>query len=98
MMAEVQTIAEKLGIRFGITLEQRIAGAEKVGTHKTSMLQDIEASSRTEIDALVGSGVEMGRLTHTHHIDAIYASVKLLEQSLGYPREEGTLQVLDQQQ
>jgi 2-dehydropantoate 2-reductase len=88
MMAEAQTIAETLGIRFGITLEQRIAGAEKVGAHKTSMLQDMEAGRRTEIDALVGSVVELGRLTHTPtpHIDAIYASVKLLEQSLGYPR------------
>jgi 2-dehydropantoate 2-reductase len=87
MMAEAQTIAEKLGIRFGITLEQRIAGAEKVGAHKTSMLQDIEAGRRTEIDALVGSVVELGRLTHTPtpHIDAVYASVKLLENTCATP-------------
>jgi 2-dehydropantoate 2-reductase len=81
MMSEAQTIAEKLGIEFGITLEQRIAGAEKVGAHKTSMLQDIEAGRSTELDALVGSVAELGRLTQTPtpHIDAIYASVKLLE-------------------
>jgi 2-dehydropantoate 2-reductase len=84
MMREAQTIAEKLGIEFGITLEQRIAGAEKVGAHKTSMLQDIEAGRSTEVDALVGAVAALGRLTQTPtpHIDSIYASVKLLEKSL----------------
>ena len=81
MMLEAQTIAEKLGVDFGISLEKRIAGAESVGAHKTSMLQDIEAHRPTEVDAIVGSVVELGRLTETPtpHIDAIYASVKLLE-------------------
>ncbi|BAZ32150.1 2-dehydropantoate 2-reductase [Cylindrospermum sp. NIES-4074] len=81
IMIEVQAIAEKLGINFGITLEQRINGAEKVGAHKTSMLQDIEAKRPTEIDAIVGAVIELGKLTQipTPHIDAIYASVKLLE-------------------
>lgn len=81
MMSEAQAIAEKLGIDFGITLEQRINGAEKVGAHKTSMLQDIEANRPTEIDAIVGAVAELGRLTGipTPYINAIYASVKLLE-------------------
>jgi 2-dehydropantoate 2-reductase len=63
-----------------VSLEQRIAGAEKVGAHKTSMLQDVEAGRPPEIDALVGSVVELGRLTGTPtpHIDAVYALVKLL--------------------
>lgn len=80
MMAEAQAIAEKLGIDFGITIEQRIAGAEQVGAHKTSMLQDVEAHRPTEIDALTGAVIELGRLTETPtpHIDAIYAAVKLL--------------------
>jgi 2-dehydropantoate 2-reductase len=84
MMAEGQAIAEKLGITFEISIEQRIDGAKRVGAHKTSMLQDIEAGRSTEVDALVGAVVELGRLTGTPtpHIDAIYASVKLLEQSL----------------
>ncbi len=89
MMLEAQAIAEKLGIEFGVTVEQRIAGAAEVGTHKTSMLQDIEAGRATEADALVGAVAELGRLTDTPtpHIDAIYASVKLLEQTLlGAPR------------
>jgi 2-dehydropantoate 2-reductase len=84
MMLEAQAIAEKLGIDFGITLEQRIEGAAKVGAHKTSMLQDIEAGRPTEIDAIVGAVSELGRLTGvpTPHIDAIYASVKLLEKTV----------------
>ncbi|TAF03249.1 MAG: 2-dehydropantoate 2-reductase [Nostocales cyanobacterium] len=81
MMLEAQTIAEKLGINFGISLEQRINGAEKVGAHKTSMLQDIEAGRSTEIEAIVGAVVELGKITQTStpHINAIYASMKLLE-------------------
>ena len=84
MMLEAQAIAEKLGVEFGVTLEQRIDGAEKVGAHKTSMLQDIELGRPTEVDALVGAVAELGRLTNTPtpHIDAVYASVKLLERSL----------------
>lgn len=86
MMSEAQAIAEKLGISFGITLEQRIDGAEKVGAHKTSMLQDIEVGRPTEIDAIVGAVAELGKLTQspTPHIDAVYASVKLLETTLRY--------------
>lgn len=87
MMTEAQTIAEKLGITFGVTLEQRINGAEQVGAHKTSMLQDIETGRPTEIDAIVGAVAELGRLTDTltPAIDAIYASVKLLGKTLRQP-------------
>jgi 2-dehydropantoate 2-reductase len=84
MMLEAQAIAEKLDINFAISLEKRINGAEQVGAHKTSMLQDIEAGRPTEIDAIVGAVAELGKLTQvsTPHIDAIYASVKLLEKTL----------------
>jgi 2-dehydropantoate 2-reductase len=84
VMSEAQAIAEKLGIDFGISLEQRIDGAEQVGAHKTSMLQDIEASRPTEIDAIVGAVAELGRLTQvpTPCLDSLYASVKLLEKTL----------------
>ena len=84
MMTEAQTIAHKLGITFRVGLEKRIAGAEKVGKHKTSMLQDVEAGRAPEIDALVGSVVELGRLTHTRtpHIDAVYALTKLLAETI----------------
>lgn len=88
MMREAQAIANKLGIEFRVSLDKRIAGAERVGKHKTSMLQDIEAGRAPEIDALVGSVVELGRLTGTPtpHIDAVYALVKLLARSMA---EEG---------
>ena len=84
MMREAQAIAGKLGIEFRVSLEKRIAGAEKVGKHKTSMLQDIEAGRAPEIDALVGSVVELGRLTDTPtpHIDTVYALVKLLAKTM----------------
>lgn len=84
MMREAQNVANKLGIEFRVTLEKRIAGAEKVGKHKTSMLQDIEAGRAVEIDALVGAVIELGRLTHTPtpHIDTVYALVKLLSKAM----------------
>lgn len=88
MMSEAQSVAHKLGITFRVSLEKRIAGAEKVGKHKTSMLQDIEAGRAAEIDALVGSVVELGRLTHTPtpHIDTVYALVKLLARTIAEER------------
>jgi len=88
MMTEAQNIANKLGITFRVPLERRLAGAEKVGKHKTSMLQDIEARREPEIEALVGSVVEMGRLTQTPtpHIDAVYALTKLLAKTLAEER------------
>ena len=84
MMREAQTVAGKLGIEFRVPLDKRIAGAEKVGRHKTSMLQDIEAGRAPEIDALVGSVAELARLTETPtpHIDAVYALVKLLARNM----------------
>jgi 2-dehydropantoate 2-reductase len=84
MMQEAQAVANKLGIEFRVTLDKRIAGAEKVGKHKTSMLQDIEAGRGSEIDALVGAVVELGRLTDTPtpHIDTAYALVKLLDRTV----------------
>ena len=88
MMIEAQAIAHKLGIEFRHTIEKRIAGAEGVGKHKTSMLQDVEAGRALEVEAMVGAVVEIGRLTGTPtpHIDAVYACVKLLDGTMG---EEG---------
>ena len=94
MMREAQAVAHKLGIEFRVTLDKRIAGAEKVGKHKTSMLQDIEAGRAPEIDALVGTVVELGRLTDTPtpHIDTVYALVKLLGKSMEEQRGRVRLQ------
>jgi 2-dehydropantoate 2-reductase len=84
MMREAQDVAHKLGITFRVPLEKRIAGAEKVGKHKTSMLQDVEAGREPEIDALVGSVVELARLTDTPtpHIDTVLSLVKLLAKTM----------------
>lgn len=84
MMREAQAVASKLGIEFRVTLDKRIAGAEKVGKHKTSMLQDVEAGRAPEIDALVGAVVELARLTETPtpHIDTVYSLVKLLARTM----------------
>jgi len=80
MMAEAQAIAEKLGVVFRVDIERRISGAEKVGKHKTSMLQDLEAGNILEIDALLGSVIEMGRITDTPTpcLSTVFALTKLL--------------------
>lgn len=87
MMEEAQVIANQLGITFRLTIDKRIAGAESVGKHKTSMLQDVEAGRPLEVEALMGTVVELGRVTNTPtpHIDAVYALVKLLDRVM---REE----------
>jgi 2-dehydropantoate 2-reductase len=94
MMREAQDVAAKLGISFRVTLDKRIAGAEKVGRHKTSMLQDIEAGRAPEIDALVGSVAELARMTDTPtpHIDTVYALVKLLARNMEAERGRVSMQ------
>jgi 2-dehydropantoate 2-reductase len=80
MMREAQAVAEKLGASFRVPLEKRIKGAAKVGKHKTSMLQDVEAGREIEIDALVGAVVELGirAAVPTPTIQAVYQASKLL--------------------
>ena len=84
MMTEAQAVAQRLGVVFKVSLDQRIAGAEAVGAHKTSMLVDVEHGRALELEALVGSVVELGRITGlpTPTIDAIYAVTKLLGRTL----------------
>jgi 2-dehydropantoate 2-reductase len=89
MMGEAVQIAEKLGLRIRISIEQRIDGAEKVGAHKTSMLQDAEAGRPLEIGPLIGAFVELGRLTETPMpaTETVHSLVSLLDSRL---RREGT--------
>jgi 2-dehydropantoate 2-reductase len=77
IMIEAKEIAEKLGVVFPIDVEKRLAGAEAVGAHKTSMLQDLERGRPMEIDALVTAVQELARLTATPtpHLDAVLALV-----------------------
>jgi 2-dehydropantoate 2-reductase len=84
MMTEAEAVANKLGVTLRVSIERRIAGAEKVGAHKTSMLQDVEHGRPIEIEALVGSVVELGALTGTPtpYISAVYACTTLLAKTL----------------
>lgn len=84
MMREAQTVGEAFGVRFRLSVDKRIAGAESVGAHKTSMLQDIEQGRAIEIDALLGSVIELARLAKiaTPHLDAVYAVTKLLGETV----------------
>ena len=85
MMLEAQEIAEKLGVKFPIDVERRIDGGAAVGAHRTSMLQDLDQGRPMEIDALVGSVQELGRVTNTPTptIDTVLALVKLRGKTAG---------------
>jgi 2-dehydropantoate 2-reductase len=80
IMHEVEAVSRKLGMDLPVSIEQRMAGAEKVGEHKTSMLQDLEAGRPMELEALVGAVVELGEhlgvpMPHTR---TVYSCAKLL--------------------
>jgi 2-dehydropantoate 2-reductase len=82
IMQEVEAVSHKLGMELPVSIDQRIAGAEKVGEHKTSMLQDLEAGRPMELEALVGAVVELGErvglaMTSTR---TVYHCTKLLSQ------------------
>jgi len=81
IMAEVERVANKLGVELPISLDQRIAGAEKVGAHKTSMLQDLEAGRPLEVEPVVGAVVELGEQLGLQmpHTRTVYACAKLLD-------------------
>lgn len=80
MMREASDVATALGLQLRVSVEQRIEGAQKVGEHKTSMLQDVEAGRALEIDPLIGSFVELGELTSIPMpaTEAIYELASLL--------------------
>ena len=88
MMLEAKSIGEKLGVNFPIDVEQRINGGAAVGSHKTSMLQDLELARPLEIDAILGSVQELGQITKTTTptIDTVLAIIKLRARTAGlYP-------------
>ncbi|MGH9680848.1 MAG: ketopantoate reductase family protein, partial [Candidatus Acidiferrales bacterium] len=88
IMTEVETVANKLGIELPISIEKRIAGAEKVGEHKTSMLQDLEAGRPMELEAVVGAVLEIGERLGVPmpNTQAVYACTRLLGQTQAKPR------------
>jgi len=94
LMVETECVAGKLGIELPISIDQRMAGAEKVGAHKTSMLQDYEAGRPMELEAVVGAVVELGERLGVPMpaMRAVYACAKLLDEHRGRrvaPRVEG---------
>ena len=80
IMGEVRAIAAAYGIKIGITSERRIEGARKVGPHKTSMLQDLEAGRPPELEPIVGGVIELAEKVDVDvpNIRAVYALAKLL--------------------
>ncbi|HCU88812.1 MAG TPA: oxidoreductase [Gammaproteobacteria bacterium] len=85
IMIEAQSIGEALGARFNVSIDQRIDGAEAVGAHKTSMLQDLERGRPMEIDAVITAVQELGRLVDiaTPTIDIVLALVQTRAREAG---------------
>ena len=85
MMIEAQEIAEQLGVKFPIDVDRRIAGGAAVGAHRTSMLQDLDQGRPMEIDALVASVQELGRVTGvpTPTIDTVLGLIRLRARTAG---------------
>ena len=83
VMKETEAVAAKLGIEMPISIDQRMAGGEKAGAHKTSMLQDLEAGRPMEIEAIVGATLELGDKLGVPMpaTRAVYACVKLLDET-----------------
>ena len=82
IMEEADAVARALGVDLAIGVDQRLAGAEKVGAHKTSMLQDVESGRPLEIEAVVGAVVEIADLLRLSlpHLRTVYACTRLLDQ------------------
>lgn len=85
LMLETEAVANAVGIEMRVPLERRLAGAEAVGEHKTSMLQDIEAGRQTEVEAIIGSVLEIAQLTNVDmpKAQAVYALLKRLNEQVG---------------
>jgi 2-dehydropantoate 2-reductase len=88
LMAETELVAARLDIELPISIDQRMAGAEKVGAHKTSMLQDYEAGRPMELEAVVGAVVELGERLGVPMpaTKSVYACTKLLDEKRGARR------------
>jgi 2-dehydropantoate 2-reductase len=90
IMLEVEAVSHKLGMELPVSVEQRMAGAEKVGEHKTSMMQDLEAGRPIELEALVGAVVELGERVGLPmpHTQTVYSCTNLLAESAARQRRK----------
>jgi 2-dehydropantoate 2-reductase len=89
MMSETLAVAARLGVTVDVSIERRIDGARRVGDHKTSTLQDIEAGRPLEVDCIIGAVVELGDLlgvdvSTTRHV---YGLTKMLDRSMRRDQE-----------
>jgi 2-dehydropantoate 2-reductase len=93
MMEEIVAVANALGCEPSVSIERRIRGAQRVGHHRTSMLQDRDAGKRLELDVLLGAVIELGALTgvSTEKLGVLYAATALLDQ-VNYSRPAGNRQ------
>jgi len=89
IMTEAACVASRLGVELPVSIDQRIAGAEKVGEHRTSMLQDVDAGRPLELEPVVGAVVELGERLGIEmpHTRTIYACTKLLDATLAARRK-----------
>jgi len=85
VMEETEAVAQRLGIELPISIDQRIAGAAKVGEHKTSMLQDLEKDKPLELDVILAAVVELADLTGVKvpTLRAVHAVADLLASKVG---------------
>jgi 2-dehydropantoate 2-reductase len=90
MFEESAAVATALGITFPVSLERRLEAGIAVGEHKTSMLQDLEAGKRLEIDCMTGAVIELADCLGipAPHTRAVYACVKLLDALRAYPARQ----------
>ena len=84
VMEEADSVASALGIKIRVSLDQRLAGIEKVGAHKTSMLQDVELGRSMELESIIGAVIELGKMVDigTPYTSFIYGLIKLRNDSL----------------
>jgi 2-dehydropantoate 2-reductase len=84
LMLEVEAVGKALGIEPGIGVDRRLDGAGRVGDHRTSMLQDVESGRPLEVEALVGSVVELaGQLgVPVPSLEVVYRLTRQLDRSL----------------
>ena len=84
LMLEVEAVGGAYGLHPDIGVDQRLEGAARVGHHRTSMLQDVEAGRPLEVEALVGSVIEMGRRRDvpTPALEVVYQLTRQLNRSL----------------
>ena len=82
VMTEADAVAEALGVRLPLTIDQRMEGAKKVGAHKTSMLQDLEAGRPMELESVIGVVIELGEKLGLPmpHTKTLYSCARLLDQ------------------